>query len=561
MDETVQKIEDKVKAAELFIASNAFSDAINLFFDIIDFYNENENIEQRDQVLLKVRDCYIRIAEEAQKQHEYFDAAEAYSSAGSLLNQHDKNKIAHPLFTAAIECLRCAAKQAFDQKDYTEASRLFSNAAQFAKNELHDLDSAAKYDREAIAILEKEIELNLESDDLSTLCQSRLELGKVYEHLADFPHAIAEYQKVVDCAKKNGLEHELMAECFQHMASCHDLLGNNHEMVQCLNKAVEYRLKEAENLSKCDLPLEAVQNFIFAANCVEKLQRQDDLLKSIIKSEADCFLTVAKSNILQGKLLQAAFYERNAAYCFNQLGQSDTSIDLLLAAAEKLLSINEYYGAANNFQDASLYQEHVGNYLKAADYAVKAAELAQKSGDLELTVENYLRAAQIYHYIGYPEKAHSSYSSLANCYVKLAETSLQSDNYHVAAFLFYKAGSFFSKINVPTTAATCYERAIKYYEKAINIAIKENEDLLASYSACCATIVCLIMKQPARAEIILNDIRANPSSDYYTFSNSLITVFKTKNSAEYDTLNQKFSKIIKNSPEIQNMFENSQIEP
>ncbi|NVM52652.1 MAG: tetratricopeptide repeat protein [Candidatus Helarchaeota archaeon] len=554
MDEISRGIDDQIKSAELLISSNSFQKAIDCLLDIINFFDVEGNFEKRDEYLLKINKCHRFLANQSQKHQDYFEAAETYCSAGFLQKEHDNNELAHQLFNAAIECYICAGKKAIKEKNYIEASRLYCSAAKYTKTEIQNKTKAREYYQKAIEILQKEIRIHENNDDPTNLCRTQLELGKIYEYLDDYQEALNQYQKVVECSTQKGFQY-FIAECFQHMASCHEYLGNNLAMIDCLNKAVSYRLAAAEKFSKNDLPLEAVQNFIAAANCVTRLNDSDELLKEILQNEVDCFLTVAKSNIEKGKILQAAYYERNAAYCLNQLGQAETSIDLLLAAAEKLLSINEYYGAANNFQDASLYQERVGNLLKAANYAVDAADLAKQSDDLELAVQNYLRAAQIYQTIGYYEKTSYCNSQLAEYFVKLAEPSLKSNKFHIAAFLYYRAATFYSKVSDQGKASSCYERAIKYYEKAINIAMKDDERLLASYSACCATLVCLIMQQPARAEIILHDIRDNSPNNYYQLSDSIIRAFKTKNSHEYSEIHQKFYKIIQNSPEIKNLLD------
>ncbi|MHA1264053.1 MAG: hypothetical protein ACTSRS_02360 [Candidatus Helarchaeota archaeon] len=550
-----REIDDKIKRVESLLTSKSYQNAIPLLLDVIDFYDENQNFELRNQFLLKINECYMNLASISKKQQNYFDAAETFCSAAFLQKEHEQFELAKQLFRKAVECFECAGKQAVHNENFLEASRLFSAAGRYSKIELQDKNIARKYYQKAIEFLQKESSIHMMNDDPTSLCQTQLELGKIYEHIEDYEAAITQYQKVVECAQKHGLETDMIADCFQHMAVCYELLGNNAEMIDCLNNAVNFRLQEAEMLSECELPLEAVQNFIAAANCVLRLNNSDELLKNIIQNEADCFLTVAKSNIQQGRLLQAAFYERNAAYCYNQLGQSDLSIDLLLAAAEKLLSINDFQGAANNYQDASLYQQSIGDPLKAASYALQAAKLAKKAGDIELTIENFLRAAQIYQNMGIPEKARYCYSQLANCYAQLAESSLKTGKIHIAAYLFYKAGSFYSKIELYEKTIPCYERAIKYYEKASQVALGDGEDLLASYSICCATLVCLIMKQPDRAEIILNDIRDHSSNTYFQLSNSLIDAFKNKSSSFYKEIQQKFSKVIQNSPEIKNMFD------
>ena len=100
-----------------------------------------------------------------------------------------------------------------------------------------------------------------------------------------------------------------------------------------------------------------------------------------------------------------------------------------------------------------------------------------------------------------------------------------------------------------------FERALDFYESAIELAMSEDEDLLASYSTCCATLVCLLMQNLTRAESLINKINANPSNHYYQLSNSVINGVKTKNQLFYDNLEENFSKIIQNSPEIKNMLE------
>ena len=557
MKGTSREIDEKAVAVDSFISSKSFQKAINLLLDIVNFYDEVEDFNLQDEFHKKIIFCYKMLAQQSKSQEDFFEAAETYCSAAFLQKEHEKNELAQQLFNLAIDSFVLAGQKALLQKNYLEASRLYQSAAKYAKSEIQNPDKAKEYYNEALEILKEELIIHENNGDPASFCQVQLELGKIYEHLDEHSNALKHYQKILDYSLQKQL-HKYTGECFQQMAACHECLGNDSEMVDCLNKAANYRLQEAEKYSERDLPLEAVQNFIAAANCISRINDSDELLKTVIQNEADCFLTVARSNIEKGNLLQAAYYERNAAYCFNQLGQAETSIDLLLAAAEKLLSINEYYGAANNFQDASVYQEHVGNYLKAANYALQAADIAKRTGDIELTIYNFLRAAQFFQTIGHLEKAQYCYSNLADSYENLAEENLKLNKVHIAAFLFFRAATFYSKYDGQEKAASSFEKAIKYYEKAISVAIEDKESLLATYSACCAALVCLIMKQPARAEIILHDIRSNSSNNYYALSNSVIRAYKAQDSNEYQIIIQKFSKIIQNSPEIKNMLDFTQ---
>ncbi|HUX98373.1 MAG TPA: hypothetical protein VMV49_02350 [Candidatus Deferrimicrobium sp.] len=556
MGEIASGVKEKLKRLESLITAREYQQAIDLLLDVIDYFDEVGDFKNRDENLIKVNKCYFSLAEQSKAQEDYFDAAEIFYSAAFLQKQHEKTELSYQLFNAAIDCFVLAGQLALSKMAYLEVSMLYSTAAKYAQTELNNKQQAFNYYQHAINALQKELELNTNNADFTNLCRTLLELGKIYEYLEQEETALLHYKKAVVYS----IDHELFsftAESFQYMATCYERLGNMNAMVDCLNKAVSYRLQEAEKFSKKDLPLEAVQNFIVAANCITKMKKSDELLKKIIQNEANCFLTVAKWNVENGNILQAAYYERNAAYCYNQLGESETSINLLLTAAEKLLSINELSGAADNFQDLSLCQEKIGNYLKAANYALEAADLARESEDLELAIQNYERASEIYQKVGSLEQNQFCNARLAECYTNLAELNLGSDKFHIAAFLYYKAAILYSKANEYKNAAFCYNHSIEYYEKAITLAIQDNELLLASYSACCATLVCLIMKQPSRAETILNVLRDNTSNSYYQLSDSVIKAFKTRNPNDYDSIHQKFSKIIQNSSEIKNLLYSS----
>ncbi len=550
------EIKEKIESVESMMNSHSYEKARDLLLDIIGFFDETGDLEKRDFFLLRINECYKALAQQFQDQKDYFEAAETYSTAAFLQKQHEKMELAQQLFAEGIACYVSAGKMAMTKKAYYETSTLYISAANYAKNEIHDKREANDYYHMAIEALQAEI---AQFEQVPELCSTNLELGKLYELLEDPQTALSHYQKVVECS----IQHKLYlyaAESYQHMATCHEVLGNNFARVENLNEAVQYRLLEAEKHSKNDLPLEAVQNFIAAANCVAQLNNNDKLLRNILQNEADCFLTAAKCNEEKGKILQAAYFESDAAHCFNQLGDSETSIDLLLAAAEKLLSVDEYNGAANNLQEVSLYQEQVGNYIKAANYALEAGDLARESADsdLGLAIENYKRAAHLYEAVGNLEKTVFCNELMAESYAKLAELSLESSNFHLTAFLYFNAASFYLKSNDLTKTNTYYEKAIENYENAINLALADDEILLASYSACCATLVCLIMQQPSRAEIILNNIRNNAPNNYDELSDVIIRAYKTKNHKEYKEIHLKFSKIIKNSAEIKNLLDSTE---
>lgn len=550
------EIKGKIETVESLMNSHSYEKARDLLLEIIEFFNSNGEFERRDSFLLNLDECYRVLAQRLQDQQDYFEAAEMYCTAAFLQKQYDKTELAKKLFEEGIECYISAGTTALKKKAYYDASTLFVTAANYAKNEIHDKNQAYDYFHMAIKAMQAEI---AQFDELPDLCRTNLDLGKIHEQLEDHQTALSYYQKVVECS----IQHKLFvfaAESYQHMATCNEILGNNFEMVENLNEAVQYRLMEAEKHSKNDLPLEAVQNFIAAAKCVSQLNNNDQLLRNILQNEADCFLTAARYNEEKGKILQAAYFENDAAQCFHQLGDSETSIDLLLAAAEKLLSIDEYHGAANNFQEVSLYQEQVGNYIKAANYALEAGDLARESADpdFEASIENYKRAAHFYEAVGNLEKTVSCYKLIAESYAKLAERSLDAQNFHLTAFFYFNAASFYSKSNNLTNTNTYYEKAIENYEKAIQIALTDDEILLASYSACCATLVCLIMQKPSRAEIILKNIRNNSPTNYDELSGIVLRAYKTKNQREYEEIHLKFSKIIRNSAEIKNLLDSTE---
>jgi tetratricopeptide (TPR) repeat protein len=550
------EIKEKIESVESLMNSNSYEKARDLLLDIIDFFNANGDFEKRDYFLLKINECYRVLAQQLQDQKDYFDAAEIYSTAAFLQKQYDKTGLAKQLFEEGIDCYISAGNAALAKKAYYDASTLYLSAANYAKNEIHDKSQAYDYYHMAIKAMQAEI---AQFEELPDLCRTNLDLGKIYEQLEDHQTALSYYQKVVECS----IQHKLFvyaAESYQHMATCHEVLGNNFAMVENLNEAVQYRLLDAEKHSKNDLPLEAVQNFIAAAKCVAQLNNNDQLMRNILQNEANCFLTAAKYNEEKGKILQAAYFENDAAHCYNQLGDSETSIDLLLTAAEKLLAIDEYHGAADNFQEISIYQEQVGNYIKAANYALEAGDLARESGepDLELAIENYKRAAHFYEAVGNLEKTILSYKLVAESYAKLAELGLESHNFHLIAFLYYNAACFYSKSNDLTKTNTFYEKAIENYEKAIKIALNDDEILLASYSACCASLVCLIMQKPSRAEVILKNIRNSSPTNYDELSDIVIRAYKMRNHKEYEEIHLKFSKIIKSSLEIKNLLDSTE---
>jgi len=547
------EIIEKLDSIESLIEARSYQKARDLLLDIIDFFDELEDFEKRNYFLLKINKCYKSIAQQFQDQKDYFEAAETFCTAAFLQKQHNQIELAIQLFAESIAAYDCAGKIAITKKEYYEASALYLSAAKYAKSELQDKDMADNYYYKAIDALQLEIAGYRDDSDL---CRAYLDLGKIYELLKDYQIALNYYQKVVECS----LQHRFYlfaAESYQHISSCYECLGDNSAMVENLNSAVEYRLLEAEKHSKNDLPLEAVQNFIAAADCLVRLNNDDKLLRDVLQNEANCYLTAAKNNEEKGRILQAAYFERNAAVCFDQIGDSETSIDLLLAAAEKLLSIDEYHGAANNFQEVSLYQERVGNYSKAASYALEAGNLSHDSAepDLELAINNYKRAAHFYEMIGNLEQAAFCYTLIADNYIELAEMNLESNNFHIVAFFYYNAASFYSRSNDFIKANINYEKAIENYQCATELAITDDEILLASYSTCCATLVCLIMEQPSRAEIILKKIRNNALNNYCNLSDSVIKAFRTKNPNDYQKIYRNFSKIIENSAEIKNMLD------
>jgi len=554
MGERASGITEKIETVEALIRSQEFQKASELILKLIDFFEEVGNFEKRDQYLSKLDNCYRSIALQFKQQQDYHEAAETYCSAAFLQKEHDNNDLALKLFIDAVECFVCGGEMALKNKNYKDASTFYCSAAKYAKNELKNQEKSTKYYQLAIEALQKEMENNTSSNNPSLLCRNHFDLGKIYEYLEDFQTAINYYNQVIELSTK--LEfHSCTAECYQRLASCYERTDNTQAMTDCLNKAVHYRLLEAKKYTENNLPLEAIQNFILAANCVSRLKDSDELLMNILQKEASCFLRAAQWKAEQGQILQAAYYERNAAFCYDQLGNPETSINLFLAAAEKLLSIEEYDVAAYNFQDASLYEEQVGNFVKAAQLASEAAESAIQSKNLELAIQNLKRAAYLYRSSGYYKEETSCNLKLAECIMNLAESNITTKKFHPAAFLYYQAGTYYSKSANQELAIYCYEKAIENYQNAITIAMKDDEELLASYSACCATLVCLIMKQPTRAEIILKNIQNNSPNKYFLLSDSIIKAFKTKSPSDYNKIHEKFYNIIQKSTEIKNMLD------
>jgi tetratricopeptide (TPR) repeat protein len=554
MGEITGEMKDKIETVESLLSAQDYDEAIDLLLDVIDFFVEIGDFENRDKYLNKLDQCHRFLALELRAQKDFFEAAEIYCSAAFRQKEHDKNEIAYQLFYEAIDCFVSAGRNALSESSFKEASVLFCSAAKYAKTELQDKSKSNEYYNQAIEAMKQEINNGSNLTDPSIQCKNQLDFAEIHEKLENYSNAHDEYKKVIEFSIEKGL-FSYTAEGYQHMSNCYELLGDLAAKTKCLNSSVHYRLLEAEKFSNNNLPLEAVQNFIAAANCISRLQGSDELLKNILQNEANCFMRAAQLNVESGRLLQAAYYERNAAYCYNRLGRAEASIDLLLTAAEKLMSVDEYYGAASNYRDVSLYLEQIGNLIKAADYALKAALSAKQSGDFEFAVENFKRAINLFDSIHAPEKVEFCNNNIAECYADLAEINFESDKFHFAAFLHYQAAGFYFKTNDKQNMLASFERALDFYESAIELALSEDEALLASYSTCCATLVCLLMQNLTRAESLLNKINDNPSNHYYQLSNSVINGVKTKNQLIYHDLEEHFSKIIQNSPEIKNMLE------
>ncbi|MHA1427291.1 MAG: hypothetical protein ACTSQI_14975 [Candidatus Helarchaeota archaeon] len=554
MGEITGEIKEKIKTVESLFAAQEHKNAIYLLLDIIDFFDEIGDFENRDKFLLQINDCYRSLALSLQELQDFFEAAETFCSAAFLQKQHGKNEVTYQLFSEAIKCFIRAGNDALKENSFKEASILYCSAAKYAKNELQDKSQANEYYKKAVVAMKKEINSDSHLKKPIITCRTHLELAEIYKNLEDYQTALEEYKRTVEYSA----EHKLFsytAECYQHMSHCYELLNNVSAKTECLNNAVHYRLLEAEKFSENNLPLKAVQNFIAAANCISRLKGSDELLKNILQDEAKCFMRAAQLNAENGKLLQAAYYERNAAYCYNRLGKPEASIKLLLTAAKKLLAIDEYYGVASSYQDVSLYLEQTGDLLEAASYALEAGIAAKQSGEFEFAIENLKRACKIFQSIGSSAKFKLCNKRIAECFISLAEINFEADKFHFAAFLYYQAAIYYTKAKDQQNVVASLKRALDFYESAFDLALSEDEGILASYSACCATLVCVIMHNLTRAEVLLKNLENSPSNVYYQLSTAILRAFKTNTHLDYGEVEKNFFKIIQNSPEIRTMLE------
>ncbi|MFX1298020.1 MAG: hypothetical protein ACFFD2_24615, partial [Promethearchaeota archaeon] len=150
MAEIEGAIKDKIETALTLIKSCEYQKAIDFLLDIIDFFVEVGDFEERDKFLLKITECFRFLAMQYRDKQDYFEAAETFISAAFLQKQHDKNKKAHQLFNEAIDCFAYASENAISKNFYKEASILYCSAAKYAKDELCNKSKSKNFYQNAI---------------------------------------------------------------------------------------------------------------------------------------------------------------------------------------------------------------------------------------------------------------------------------------------------------------------------------------------------------------------------------------------------------------------------
>ncbi|MHA1269965.1 MAG: tetratricopeptide repeat protein [Candidatus Helarchaeota archaeon] len=546
MEFDIEKLE---KIAEGHLEAEDYLGCAQTLSLIVDFFEKINNEKKSHFYYQQILECYKKSAQ--QDNIDFMEAAERWCGAACLakiLNMNDYiscvNKMVTSIESAAIESIK--------KKDYLEAAEYYQQAGKYIKDELNDIKFKDLF-RKAIECYEKILVDNIISINEDQKIKFYLRIAQLYDELDEYENAINFHNQAIQIfnANKPKNSYSLLAKIYHYKANCLQKSSNEQEKAEeLIKKAIQCLNTEAELNIKTKDYLKAAENLCLASNLCEKLNTIYYDYNNILEKEAKCYLNFAEKLISNGNNVQAAKFERDAAFCYYKLQVPEKAINLLLKSAQKLEKEKDYLSAAENYRDASLVFKHLNDYSNCGKYAYKGGLIA-KLGDFNfLAIDNFKTAYNCYFKLKDIELINNTCKELIECLVKVAELESKDKNYHLGGTYFFNATQY---VVNDEYKKDLLEKSLNAYLNAIDVAIEDSNHFIASYSLCCAGFIMILLNRTHKIEQIIEKYHILNNEKYITLLKRIIEcIDKSSNniSQELHQIKHEFHKLIKNSDEI-----------
>jgi len=547
----VFNIEELERIAENHLQTKNYLNCAQTLSLIADFFINKNDEEKYNFYYQKILNCFKISAE--QEDIDFMEAAERWCGAACLAKDIDLNEY-KKCVNKMVESLESAALNALKKENYNDAGEYYQQAGKYIKDELDD-KKFQNFFKKAIECYSKIINVRISPDQKEELAKFYIKIARLYEELDDQANALNLYNEAIQAIESNKIvsSYELLAKIYNYKAKC--LQKYPVEKVDpedLILKSINYLSLEADKNLELKNYLKAAENLCLANNLYEKIQKKELNIKNLIIKEANCYKYVADMLKSNGDILQAAKFERDAAFCYYKLNDHNKAIKLLLITAEQMENEKQYLISAENYRDASLVYDQLKDYINCGECAFKGGNLAKIGGDEYSALENFKIAFNCFSKIGEKDLIHKCKKELTNCLSKIAEGEIEVKNYHLGGTYLFEAAKYEDNEDL---YRSYLRRSLDSYLKAIDIAIDDSNFFIAAYSLCCAGLVMVLLN---RTNDIINILKEYPelNNERYTlflndFVNSILT--KDISNQKLKNIKEKYYKLISNSNEIQNL--------
>ncbi|NVM04576.1 MAG: hypothetical protein HWN67_19795 [Candidatus Helarchaeota archaeon] len=549
-----KKIEELKNAAD-FLKNNEYLPAAKCYANVAELLEKAGNIEEAEIIFQNIIDCYNKEAESNIGQNKHHEAAEIFLAAGELKIRLNEEDLSREYYNKAVQQFIKAAEQTLNQDDFQNAGDFFKKAAFYLEQEIQDMDLANKIYNKAIDCYQKFKNQIVIEEDFKKATHITQIIAILYERTGNYEKAIEIDNNALEMAKKRDLV-QIITDCYLHMAHCYLKLDKKEKMIKTLKIAKDYNIKSGKLKMEKKNYLEASESFDNAISILKELNKlivkNSKILEEINQSyinKADCYIKIADSNLNQAEIDRAAHFQRNAALCHRLIKKHKNAAELFVEAGTNFEKLNAKKLAAINFRDAGLQYELIKKPKTAADLLLSAAKLAKIEGTNEISIECYRDTLRNFECFDDMKKFEETLKELEELLKTLAEEEETEKNFHIAASYFFEIGNYYNSLKKPKKAEIYYNGAIDNLQKAVEIAIEEEQLTIAAYSLSCFIIIKLIVNDTNIESILAMYRNSLGENNYFKFSEDLYKEYISEEKKILEII-EKYEYIIKHSDEL-----------
>ncbi|MHA1376845.1 MAG: hypothetical protein ACTSRG_00560 [Candidatus Helarchaeota archaeon] len=553
-----RKIEDLRIAANLF-KNNNYIHAAKCYANAAELLEKSGNYEEAEKIFDNIIECYEKEAEMNIRNKNFHEAAENYLAAGELQNRLDQKEISRKYYKKAVQQYMKAAEKALEQKDFQTAGDYFKKSALHSEADIYDKMLATENYNNAIECYQKFIEQVIKTNDIKNAAQFIQLTAILYERIENFENAIAQDERALKLAKKKGFM-QIITDSHLHIAECYVKQNKIDEMINTLRIAKKYNIEVAKKKKIDKKYLESAESFDYAILILEELiklfpnnESYPKELKELYVSKAEMYSKIAEDNLEKDEIERAAHFQRNTALSLRMVSKHEEAAKFFISAGENFEKINNKKLASQNFRDAGIQFEIINRLQDAAELLKKAAELIRSEGPAEASLECYRASLKNYKYLELQGQFKEILEEFEAILKVLVIEEEKEENYHVSASYLFEIGNYYDYLN-KEVAKKYFQDAIIKLQKAIELAIQDEQLTIAAYSLNCFIVINLILNDLKNAKSNLDKYRKLLGEmNYFKFGDELVSSFSSQDK-KISEISKKYSKILKYSEELNFLF-------